>query len=198
MAGPIQSEINNALTTTAGAIVAGKQLHEQNLQKKAAEQTAENIAAQTKQQAQMEEFKRREAIMKDMESEDFGKDMDTMFNEMIPSKYIDYSKPENRGWFQSMINMYNKVLNPARQTELEYLQGKVKYEDVIKAREDLIKERAYDWSTDAEVINENYSDNYKAFSQSLHNEFIRRVAGMNRGNEPSGVTASRKKIRGKK
>lgn len=196
MAGPIQSEINNILTTTAGGIAAGKQLYEQNLQKKAAEQTAENIAEQTKQQAQMEEFNRREAIMKNMESENFGKDMDTMFTDSLMTR--DFSTLEDREWFESMMNMYNKSLNPARQTELAYLQGKVKYEDVIKAKEDLYKERAYDWSTDANFIGKMYQENYDAYRQSLRDEVNKMLVDMNRGNKPSGVNASRKNIRGKK
>ena len=242
MAGPIQSEINNALTTTAGGIVAGKQLYEQNLQKKAAEQTAENIAEQTKQQAQMEEFNRREAIMKNMESENFGKDMDTMFTDSLMTR--DFSTLEDREWFESMMNMYNKSLNPARQTELAYLQGKVKYEDVIKAREDLFKHKAEGWSMDDAFIRLNLSNaqhtmesfmkdlirnkfygteiNANPYYEPVDEEAIRSASRSendpyepfstsgftipldellnttNQTNEPSGVNASRKKIRGKK
>ena len=246
MAGPIQSEINSALTTTAGGIAAGKQLYEQKEQKAAAAQTAINIAAQTKQQAEITEYNRREAIMKDMESEGFLKNMDSISTHLKSRRNISTS--EGVAWLKGIQRMYNKTMNPARQTELDYLQGKVKYEDVIKARENLFKHKAEGWLMDDAFIRMNL-DNAQNTMTSFMKDLIRnKIYGAeiaaspyyepvdeeairsasrsendpyepyptngftipldelltppnqttNQTNEPSGIKASRKNIRGKK
>ena len=142
MPGPIQSAISGVMNTALAGAVAGKHLQQQKeetenklrgdiLEKH--EATAEQIDKESKEEAKAEV----DAALNAAPGEDtqLGKNLEGLlltYDEAVKDTATDMMTKRLKAYYT----------NPARQIELKYAMGKVSYEDVIKTRQELLKEYA--------------------------------------------------------